>query len=87
MGHQERGRKLTTVSTMSIGAGSVGVSARPAFPTTWWTSGKLRVIASRRFRSSPTCVMFTLGRVVGMSMTASSPRGGMNRSPSGWKTR
>ena len=35
------GRKLTKVSTMSSGAGSVGVSARPDLPMTDSTSGKL----------------------------------------------
>ena len=54
-GQRQRSRRLTIVSTMSSGEGSVGVSARPALPTTCQTSGKVRRIASRAFRSSPTC--------------------------------
>jgi len=42
---------LTIVSIMSIGAGSVGVSARPALPTTMSTSGKRQNTMSRAIRS------------------------------------
>ena len=51
-GQNSRGRKLTMVSIMSIGAGSVGVSARPALPTTMSTSGNRQRTMSRAFRSS-----------------------------------
>jgi hypothetical protein len=37
--HSDSGFKLITVSNISRGAGSVAVSARPAFPKTWETSG------------------------------------------------
>src|SRR4051794_10037779 len=37
--HCERGFKVTTVSSMESGAGSVDVSARPALPATRATSG------------------------------------------------
>jgi len=37
--HAERGLSITTVSTIESGAGSVEVSARPAFPKTRSTSG------------------------------------------------
>ena len=33
--HSSSGFRLTTVSNISSGAGSVGVSARPALPNTW----------------------------------------------------
>jgi Amt family ammonium transporter len=57
---------LITVSIMSRGAGSVGVSARPAFQTTDSTSGNDRNTASRTFRSSATLGAETLGIVTGM---------------------
>src|SRR5437868_3074434 len=37
--HSERGFKVTTVSSIESGAGSVDVSARPALPATRATSG------------------------------------------------
>ena len=37
--HLDSGLRFTIVSNISRGAGSVGVSARPAFPKTWLTSG------------------------------------------------
>ena len=66
-----------TLSTMSSGEGSVGVSARPALPTIISTSGKRRNIASRAFRSSAASVTDTRGTVTGMSRMLPSSSGGM----------
>ena len=75
------GRKLTNVSTMSSGAGSVGVSARPPCRSTDSTSGKPRSRASRAFRSSAACVTLARGTVTGMSSIVPSSSGGMNATP------
>ena len=77
-GQRSRGRKLTIVSIMSIGAGSVGVSARPALPTTMSTSGNRQRTMSRAFRSSADCVTDALGTVIGMSITIPSSSGVRN---------
>ena len=66
-----------TVSTMSSGEGSVGVSARPVLPTTISTSGKVRNSASRAFRSSTVSVIDARGTVTGMSRMLPSSSGGM----------
>ena len=71
------------VSIMSIGAGSVGVSARPALPTTMSTSGKRQRTMSRAFRSSTDSVTDARGTVIGMSMTMPSSSGVMNSRASG----
>ena len=71
------------VSIMSIGAGSVGVSARPALPTTMSTSGKRQRTMSRAFRSSTDSVTDARGTVIGMSMTIPSSSGVMNSRASG----
>ena len=63
------------VSIMSIGAGSVGVSARPALPTTMSTSGNRQRIMSRALRSSPDSVTEARGTVIGMSITIPSSSG------------
>ena len=73
-----RGRKLTMVSIMSIGAGSVGVSARPALPTTMSTSGNRHRIMSLAFRSSTDSATDARGTVMGMSMSINSSSGVMN---------
>ena len=82
-GQNSRGRKLTIVSIMSSGAGSVGVSARPALPTTMSTSGNRQRIMSRAFRSSADWVDDIRGTVIGMSITIPSSSGVMNSRPSG----
>ena len=82
-GQNSRGRKLTMVSIMSIGAGSVGVSARPALPTTMSTSGNRQRTMSRAFRSSTDSVTDARGTVIGMSMTIPSSSGVMNSRASG----
>jgi hypothetical protein len=54
-GHRSRGFSTTTVSSIESGATSVDVSARPALPRTWATSGRLfsreSVSCSSRFAS------------------------------------
>ena len=52
--HCDSGFRLITVSNISSGAGSVAVSARPALPKTWATSGIFLMIRSWRLRSFPT---------------------------------
>ena len=47
---RSRGASFTTVSTIESGAGSVGVSERPALPNTDTTSGKARIIRSWTWR-------------------------------------
>ena len=71
------------VSTISIGEGSVGVSARPAFPTASSTSGKESISRLRALRSSATWVIEARGTVTGMSRMDPSSRGGMNSRPMG----
>ena len=68
---------------MSSGAGSVGVSARPALPTTMSTSGNRQKIMSRAFRSSAACVTDIRGTVIGMSITMPSSSGVRNSRCSG----
>ena len=80
-GHRSAGRRLTIVSIMSSGAGSVGVSARPALPTTMATSGKRQRIMSRAFRSSPDSGADARGTVIGMSITIPSSSGVRNSRP------
>ena len=45
-GHSSSGLSMMVVSIMSMGAGSVAVSARPILPKTWCTSGKVWMILS-----------------------------------------
>ena len=72
------------VSIMSIGAGSVGDSARPALPTTMSTSGNRQRTMSRAFRSSAASTPEARGTLIGMSMTIPSSSGVMNSRPSGF---
>jgi hypothetical protein len=58
--------RLTTVSNISDGAGSVAVSARPALPYTEATSGNDFMILSWVCSSSPALVTEMPGSVVGM---------------------
>jgi hypothetical protein len=74
---------LTIVSIMSSGAGSVGVSARPALPTTMSTSGKRQKTMSRSLRSSADSVTDARGTVMGMSMIMPSSSGVRNSLSSG----
>ena len=64
--HSSFGFRLTTVSNISEGAGSVAVSARPALPYTEATSGNDRMILSWVCISSPALVTEMPGSVVGI---------------------
>jgi hypothetical protein len=76
------GFSVMMVSNMDRGAGSVAVSARPAFPNTDATSGKARSAASC-FCSSPLASSIEIpGTVMGMKRIDPSSRGGMNSEPS-----
>ena len=55
-----------TVSTISVGAGSVAVEARPALPQTEATSGKDLMILSCVCSSSAALVTEMPGSVTGM---------------------
>ncbi len=81
-GQSSCGRRLIMVSIISGGAGSVGVSARPAFPTTEDTSGNERRTSSRNRRSFPACSIEVRAIEVGISRIVPSSRGGMNSRPS-----
>ena len=78
LGQKSRGRKFTIVSIISIGAGSVGDSARPALPTTMSTSGNRQRIMSHALRSSPASVTEARDTVIGMFITIPSSTGVMN---------
>ena len=79
--HWLLGLNWIVVSNISIGAGSVAVSARPAFPWTVATSG--RVLMSRSVCCSSSAALPTdkPGRAVGMKSRSPSSRGGMNSPP------
>ena len=64
--HSLSGFSCTTVSNISIGAGSVAVSARPALPWTVSTSGNARSTRSWIWSRRVASVTETVGSVVGM---------------------
>ena len=64
--HSASGFRLITVSNISRGAGSVAVSARPAFPKTWATSGIFMRILSCICNNLETSEMDAPGMVTGM---------------------
>gem|GEM_PF-2742034 len=72
------------VSNISVGAGSVAVSARPALPKTLCTSGKDLMIRSCVCISSAALVTEMPGNVVGMYISVPSSRLGMNSLPICW---
>jgi len=79
--HSLSGFKLTIVSNISRGAGSVAVAARPALPNTDATSGNDLMILFCVCTSSPALVTDRPGSVVGMYITVPSFRVGMNSEP------
>jgi hypothetical protein len=79
--HCSRGLSRTTVSNIDRGAGSVGLSARPALPSTDSTSGTSRSIASCRWSCRRASSTEMPGSVVGMYSTSPSSSGGMNSRP------
>ena len=80
-GHWSLGLNVTIVSLMLIGAGSVEVSARPIFPTTFSTAGSWAMIRSCWRMISAAFVREMLGSVMGIHIAVSSSRGGMNSDP------
>ena len=72
------------VSNISVGAGSVAVSARPALPKTVSTSGKDRMMRSCICINSAALVTERPGSVVGMYISVPSSSAGMNSDPS-WR--
>src|SRR5207247_10176234 len=64
--HSVSGLRLMTVSNISVGAGSVAVAARTAFPQTEATSGNDLMILSCVCTSSAALVTDRPGSVVGM---------------------
>jgi len=64
--HSLSGLRLITVSNISVGAGSVAVDARPAFPQTDDTSGNDLMILSCVCTNSAAFVTERPGSVVGI---------------------
>ncbi len=81
-GHSLGGLRLTTVSLISTGAGSVAVIARPALPNTDATSGNDLMMRSCVCSSSAALVTDRPGSVTGMNSSVPSFRLGMNSLPS-----
>ncbi len=80
--HSLSGLRLMTVSTISVGAGSVAVAARPALPKTDSTSGNDLMILSCVCSSSAALVTEMPGSVTGIYISVPSLRLGMNSLPS-----
>ena len=80
-GHSDSGFNWMVVSIMSIGAGSVAVSARPALPNTVFTSGNDLMMRSVIWRICRALVGEMPGNVVGMYSKSPSYSGGMNSEP------
>ena len=64
--HSARGFSLMVVSNISIGAGSVALSARPALPNTRSTSGTVLISLSVCCSSARAASVDRPGNVVGM---------------------
>ena len=79
--HWLSGLSVMVVSNMSSPAGSVAVSARPAFPHTCSTSGNHFRMPSWIRRISRARATLTPGSVVGMKRMVPSSSGGMNSLP------
>jgi len=80
-GHSSFGLKMTTVSVMLMGAGSVAVSARPILPTTISTAGSAAMMRSCSRMSSVALVSEMEGSAMGIQSADSSSNGGMNSEP------
>ena len=80
--HSFMGLSVTLVSIISSGAGSVGVSARPALPKTCSTSGNCFMILFWTCMMPDMVVMEAPGTAVGMNSSVPSYKGGMNSDPS-----
>jgi hypothetical protein len=64
--HSDLGLRMITVSSIDRGAGSVDVSAFPALPSTYFTSGNCLMIRSVSWRIFCASVMEMPGIVVGI---------------------
>ena len=71
-----------TDSIMSSWAGSVAVSARPAFPCTDATSGNRMMMRSCAISARRASSIAIPGNVVGITSSEPSSSGGMNSDPS-----
>ena len=80
-GHCSMGLRRMIVSIIASGAESVAVSARPTFPNTDTTSGKVLIILSVCCNNSLALVMEIPGKVVGIYNISPSFNGGMNSDP------
>ena len=79
--HSDLGFNVMIVSNISVGAGSVAVSALPALPNTVSTSGNDLMMRSCVCISSAAFVTERPGSVVGMYISVPSSRFGMNSLP------
>jgi hypothetical protein len=79
--HWSRGLSWMVVSNISIGAGSVAVSARPALPKTRATSGTVLIMRSVCCSNSPALAALRPGSAVGMYSRSPSSSGGRNSPP------
>ena len=79
--HADGGLRLTTVSVIFSGAGSVEVSARAIFATTEATSGNCWIAAFCFLAMSMAWGSEMAGSVTGINIRSPSLRGGMNSRP------
>ena len=84
--HSDFGFRMMTVSSIESGAGSVEVSARPAFPSTRSTSGNCFMMRSVTCNNRCASPMEMPGIVDGMYKTEPSSSGGINSEPRRKKT-
>ena len=82
VGQSARGRNAMTDSIMSSCAGSVAVSARPAFPCTEAISGNRMMMRFCRLSARRASSIAMPGNVVGITSREPSSSGGMNSEPS-----
>ncbi|MNH08147.1 hypothetical protein D3C79_675550 [compost metagenome] len=79
--HWSRSLSWMLVSIITRSAGSVALSARPALPNTFCTSGTVRISLSVCCSISLALPTEMLAAVVGMYMMSPSSNGGMNSEP------
>ena len=79
--HWSFGLNWIVVSTISSGAGSVEVSARPILPNTLCTSGNCLMMRSVCCRTSEALAAEMPGSALGMYSRSPSSSGGMNSLP------
>ena len=79
--HSDFGFSSIILSIMLIGALSVAVYARPAFPSTLFTSGTETIILSWICKMRLASLLDTSGSVTGINNNVPSSRGGINSEP------